>query len=70
MVKRLKSVPMYNSQPSDWIAAFEKQAERAEMSFSKWIGECLLANLDRDLAKGLSERAGVGNPQFRKKAKK
>lgn len=51
------------SQPPEWWAAFEAQAERGGYTgVSEWLGAVGVANLDKDLAKGLPERVGRGKP--------
>lgn len=51
------------SQPPKWWAAFEVQAERdGYTGVSEWLGAVGVANLDKDLGKGLPERAGRGKP--------
>ena len=55
-------------QPDDWMAAFKKQAARDGQTLAEWVGECLLANLDPDLRRGLSKRRPAHRP--RKEASK
>ena len=51
------------SQPADWWAAFEAQAQQDEQTLSEWLGDCGLANLPRDERKRLSERPGAHRPK-------
>ncbi len=51
------------SQLDDWAEAFRQQAERCGQTLSEWVGDCLLANLSRDLRKGLSERKPAHRPR-------
>lgn len=43
-----------------WAAAKEQMARDGETNMSKWIGECMLANLDPDLRETVPERRKVG----------
>ena len=54
---------LQTSQPKDWIEAFKAQAERHGQTVSEWIGECCLANLDRDLRKNLVKRPPAHRPR-------
>ena len=51
------------TQPADWMGAFKEQAKRDGQSLAVWVGECLLANLDPDLRKGLSKRPPAHRPK-------
>lgn len=54
------------TQPGPWWTAFKKQAEREEArSFSEWVGDCLLAQLDPDLIPSCLDRP-VGRPKKEK----
>ena len=48
------------SQPTEWIVAFKAQAKRNGETLSAFLGDCALANLDEDLAAGLTERPKRG----------
>ncbi len=52
------------SQPDEWWDAFTAQSQRdGYTGVSEWLGAVGVANLDKDLASGLPERAGRGRPQ-------
>lgn len=51
------------TQPEDWWAAFEAQAELEDLSLAKWVGECCKANLPKSVAEVLSDRPTVGAPK-------
>ena len=53
-----------------WVAASEQMERDGEANLSKWVGECMAANLDPDLRKRLPDRPTSGNPNFGKKGKK
>jgi len=49
------------TQPDDLWAAIDEQMNRDGVkNLSRWLGECAAANLDADLAEGLSDRPTVG----------
>ena len=50
------------TQPADWWAAFQKQADAEGLTVSQWLGECGLANLTAAERKQLSKRPAVGAP--------
>lgn len=54
------------TQPAKLWAAAKEQARRDGYSLSEWIATCIVANLDKDLARDLPERRRVGNPTFGK----
>lgn len=50
-------------QPTEWWAAVEEQMKRdGETNRSKWIGECVVANLDDDLRETLGDRRPANRP--------
>jgi len=51
------------TQPADWWAAFEAQAKADGQSLAAWAGDCMWANLPKDVAVGLSARPSVGAPK-------
>ena len=51
------------SEPTDWWAAFEKQAKSEGMSLSAWLGEAGKAKLPTKVAKKLSERPAAHRPK-------
>jgi hypothetical protein len=50
------------TQPADWWAAFEAQANAEGVSLAEWLGECGKTNLPKDVAAELSERGVRGRP--------
>jgi hypothetical protein len=57
------------TQPEEWIEAAKIQAAREGSSLSAWIGECILANLDKDLSRSLPDRPKASRPSASKPAK-
>jgi hypothetical protein len=51
------------SQPADWWAAFQRQADEAGVSLSQWLGERGIEALSAKERKGLSERRPEGRPR-------
>ena len=51
------------SEPTDWWAAFEAQAEAEGMSLSEWLGESGKARLPAKVAKKLSKRPPAHRPK-------
>ena len=51
------------TQPADWWAAFESQAKADGQTLSEWAGDCMRANLPKDVAAGLSERPAANRPR-------
>ena len=50
-------------QPTAWWVAVEAQMKRdGETNRSRWIGECIVANLDADLRMALSDRPAAHRP--------
>lgn len=52
------------TQPQELIDAAKAQAERDGMTFSEWVGDCLTANLDADLAATVPERRPAHRPKL------
>jgi len=51
------------TQPADWWAAFEVAAKAEGVNLSEWAGDCMRANLPKDVASGLSERPAANRPK-------
>ena len=51
------------TQPADWWAAFEAQAQREGLTLSEWIGECCRVYLEPGVNSGLSERPPANRPR-------
>ena len=51
------------TQPADWWAAFQRQAEQDGQSLSEWIGEAGKAQLPKHIRKSLSERPAAHRPK-------
>jgi len=56
-------------QPDEWLAAFREQATRNGENLSQFLGDCAMANLDRDLRKGLPKRPQQGGSRKKGSAK-
>ena len=54
------------TQPADWWAAFEKQAENEGNTLSCWIGECCLAFLEKQDLDKLCQRPPAHRPKAEK----
>jgi hypothetical protein len=54
------------TQPPDWWAAFESQAEKDGVSLSEWIGEACLDKLPNQLSQKLSPRPPANRPKKEK----
>jgi len=51
------------TQPADWWAAFEQQAQKQGLSLSEWAGDCMRANLPVKVNRKLSERPAANRPK-------
>lgn len=51
------------TQPADWWAAFEDQANAEGVNLSEWVGACCVANLPVPVQKALRGRKSVGRPK-------
>lgn len=51
------------TQPSDWWAAFEKQAKAEGLTLAAWLGEAAKKQLPTKMAKKLSERPPANRPK-------
>ena len=51
------------TQPSDWWAAFEAQANAEGMTLAAWLGEAAKAKLPPKVAKKLTERPPANRPK-------
>ena len=51
------------TQPADWWAAFELQANAEGLTLSEWIGECCRVYVDKGVNSGLSERPASHRPK-------
>jgi len=56
------------TEPGDWWQAFEAQAKADGQTLSEWAGDCMRANLPKELAAGLSERPPANRPRNPKDA--
>ena len=54
---------LITTQPQELLDAAREQAERDEMTLSEWVGDCIAANLDRDLAKTVPPRRPAHRPR-------
>jgi hypothetical protein len=50
------------TQPSDWWAAFEQQANAEGMTLAAWLGEAAKKQLPPKVAKKLTERPPANRP--------
>lgn len=60
--KPQRTVRLGISQPPDWIAAWEAEANRQGIDLSQWIGLACNAQLPLAVRKALSDRIGRGRP--------
>lgn len=60
-----KTIRATVSNPQSWWTACKAQAERDEISFSEWIYEVSVANLDEDLLEEVGDRSPLGRPASR-----
>jgi len=51
------------TEPGDWWAAFERQAEADGQTLSEWAGDCMRANLPKNAAAELSDRPPANRPK-------
>ena len=51
------------TQPADWWAAFEAQAQSEGMTLAAWLGEAAKAKLPAKVAKKLTERPPANRPK-------
>ena len=51
------------TEPGDWWAAFERQAKADGQTLSEWAGDCMRANIPKDVAAGFSERPPANRPK-------
>jgi len=51
------------SQPADWWAAFEQQAEAEGMTLSAWLGDAAKAKLPPKVVKTLTARPPANRPK-------
>lgn len=51
------------TQPPDWWAAFEAQAQAEGKTLAEWIGEACKAKLPAKVAKKLSDRPPANRPK-------
>jgi hypothetical protein len=46
-----------------WCQTLEEQAKADGQTLSEWAGDCMRANLPKDVAAGLSERPAANRPK-------
>ncbi len=51
------------TQPADWWAAFQSQAESDGMTLSEWAGECMRKKLHAIINDGLGDRPAAHRPK-------
>jgi len=59
----VKSIRKNITQPADWMAAFEQQAQSQGQSLSEWAGDCMRANLPVKINRTLSRRPAANRPK-------
>ena len=52
------------TQPPDWWAAFEREADQAGLNMSEWIGDVCWRALPERVQRQLSFRKRVGRPKL------
>lgn len=55
------------TQPDDWWAAFQVEADKAGVPLSEWIGEACREKLPKKVVKSLSKRPPAHRPKKRAK---
>jgi len=63
MPKKLPSAKKTISQPPDWWAAFQAEADKCELSLSAWIGFCCRNRLPAAKIAKLSARPLASRPR-------
>jgi len=60
---RMSSERRNLTEPGDWWSAFEAQATADGHTLSEWAGDCMRANLPKDVAAVLTERPPANRPK-------